>query len=81
MGVRSQLSWIVKGRASTQATLTSLTTDLQALQAKVAALEVQMATMDVRQLDEFDKVRDAVAAATDDLTTRVEAIRKQVDRP
>ncbi|HEY7626900.1 MAG TPA: hypothetical protein VH761_07525 [Ilumatobacteraceae bacterium] len=78
MGVRSQLSWIVKGRDSTQATLASLTADLQALQAKVAALEVQMATMDVRQLDEFDKIRDAVAAATDDLTARVEAIRRQV---
>ncbi|HSB86278.1 MAG TPA: hypothetical protein VLD86_08220 [Ilumatobacteraceae bacterium] len=78
MGVRSQLSWIVKGRATTQATLATLTADLQALQRKVAELEVQMATMDVRQLDEFDKVRDVVAAATDDLTARVEALRQQV---
>ena len=30
-----------------------------------------------RQLDEFDKVRAAVAAATDDLMARVDALRQQ----
>ena len=61
MGVRSQLSWFVKGGASTHATLKSLTTDLQALQQKVAAMEAQVLSLSKelpllrdRQLDEFD---------------------------
>ncbi|MEO8266789.1 MAG: hypothetical protein ABI706_14905 [Ilumatobacteraceae bacterium] len=87
MGVRSQLSWLVKGRSATQATLQSLTTDLQALQGKVAAMETHVAALTKelpllrdRQLDEFDKVRTAVAGATDDLMARVDALRQQVDK-
>ena len=86
MGVRSQLSWLVKGRAATQSTLESLTTDLQALQLKVADIEAHVATLSKelpllrdRQLDEFDKVRAAVAGATDDLMARVDALRQQVE--
>ena len=45
MGVRSQLSWLVKGRAATQSTLQSLTTDLQDLQRKVAAVEEHVNTL------------------------------------
>ncbi len=88
MGVRSQLSWVVKGQAATQSTLQSLTTDLQALQHKVAAIEAQVAALSKelpalrdRQLDEFDKVREAVAGATDDLMARVDALRRQVEHP
>jgi hypothetical protein len=87
MGVRSQLSWLVKGGAATSSTLQSLTADLQALQQKVAAIEVQVAALskDVpllrdQQLDEFDKVRAAVAAATDDLMARVDALRQRIER-
>ena len=39
MGFRSQLSWMVKGRATTQSTLESLTADLKELQLKVEALQ------------------------------------------
>ena len=88
MGVRSQLSWLVKGRAATNSTLASLTTDLQALQQKVAAIEAQIASLSKelpllrdRQLDEFDKVRAAVAAATDDLMARVDALRQHIENP
>ena len=88
MGVRSQLSWLVKGRANTQSTLQSLTTDLQSLQQKVAAIEAYVATLSKdlpllrdRQLDEFDKVRAAVADATDDLMARVDALRHDVGKP
>lgn len=88
MGVRSQLSWLVKGRTATQSTLQSLTADLQALQHKVAAIEAQVSTLSKelpqlrdRQLDEFDKVRAAVADATDDLMARVDALRRQVEEP
>ena len=88
MGVRSQLSWLVKGRANTQSTLQSLTTDLQSLQQKVAAIEAHVATLSKelplvrdRQLDEFDKVRAAVADATDDLMARVDALRHDVEKP
>ena len=87
MGVRSQLSWLVKGRGATQSTLESLTTDLQALQRKVAAIEDQVNSLSKelpllrdRQYDEFDKVRAAVAGATDDLMTRVDALRQQVEK-
>ena len=87
MGVRSQVSWLVKGRAATQTTLQSLTTDLQALQAKVAAIEAHVAALSKelpllrdRQLDEFDKVRTAVASATDDLVARVDALRQQIEK-
>ena len=86
MGVRSQLSWLVKGRAATQSSLQSLTTDLQALQGKVAAMEAHVAALNKelpllrdRQLDEFDKVRTAVAGATDDLMARVDALREQIE--
>jgi polyhydroxyalkanoate synthesis regulator phasin len=79
MGLRSQLSWIVKGRATTQSILDSLTADLQELQLKVAALQPKIAAVEARQLDEFDKVRVAVAGATDDLMARVDALRQQVD--
>ena len=78
MGVRSQLSWLVRGRATTQATLESLSNDLRALQEKVGK---ELPLLRDRQLDEFDKVRAAVAAATDDLMARVEALRQQVDKP
>jgi polyhydroxyalkanoate synthesis regulator phasin len=87
MGVRSQLSWLVKGRATTQSTLQSLTTDLQELQRKVASIEDHIATLTKelpllrdRQFDEFDKVRTAVAGATDDLMARVDALRQQIDK-
>ena len=88
MGVRSQLSWLVKGRAATQSTLQSLTTDLQELQRKVAAIEDHVNTLSKelpllrdRQYDEFDKVRSAVAGATDDLMARIDALRQQVEKP
>ena len=80
MSVRSQLSWVVGGRAATQSSLASLTADLQDLQQKVAALQDQVAAMEARQLDEFDKVRVAVAGATDDLMARVDALREQVGK-
>ena len=88
MGVRSQLSWLAKGRAATQSTLQSLTTDLQDLQRKVAtiedhlnALSKELPLLRDRQFDEFDKVRSAVAGATDDLMARVDALRQQVEKP
>jgi hypothetical protein len=80
MGVRSQLSWLVKGRVTTQSTLESLTLALQDLQLKVAALQPQVAAIEARQLDEFDKLRDAVADATDDLMARVDALRQQIEK-
>ena len=80
MGVRSQLSWVIKGRATTHSTLESLTADIQELQLKVAALQLKVAEIDTRQLDEFDKVRTAVAGATDDLMARVDALRREVGK-
>ena len=88
MGVRSQLSWLVKGRTATRSTLQSLTTDLQELQRKVAAIEEHVNSLSKelpllrdRQYDEFDKVRSAVASATDDLMARVDALRQEVEKP
>ena len=81
MGLRSQLSWLKSGQAATQATLESLTRDLQELQQKVEAMQPKIAAMEARQLDEFDKVRAAVSAATDDLMARVNALRQQIGTP
>ena len=84
-GLRARLGWIVRGRAQTVGALDALSNDLRELQHKVAGLEsaihdLQRAQHDIgaRQLDEFDRVRAAVAAATDDLTARVEATQAQV---
>ena len=77
MGVRSQLSWVIKGRATTQSALESLSADLRALQEKVSK---ELPLLRDRQLDEFDKVRAAVADATDDLMARVDALRQQVEK-
>jgi polyhydroxyalkanoate synthesis regulator phasin len=81
MGVRSQLSWIISGREATQSTLESLSSDLRALQLKVEALQPKLTAIEARQLDEFDNVRAAVASATDDLMARVDALRKQIEKP
>jgi outer membrane murein-binding lipoprotein Lpp len=85
-GLRSQLSWLLRGGSNTNATLASLTTDLQALQSKVAVIESAVhelqrgqAALGAKQLDEFDSVRTAVGAATDDLATRVAALHRQVE--
>ena len=60
--------------------------DLRALQVKVADLDATVRSLDAaqarlgdRQLDEFDRVRTAVAAATDDLMARVTALADRVD--
>ena len=80
-GLRSQIGWLVHGRANTVTTLDSLSADLRALQEKVAAMELRMREADIarsalaeRQLDEFDQVRAAVATATDDLSARIAAL-------
>jgi uncharacterized protein (DUF3084 family) len=84
--LRAQLSWLVRGRRHTTAALDGLATDLRALQAKVADLDATVRALDAaqarlgdRQLDEFDRVRTAVAAATDDLMARVTALADRID--
>ena len=87
MGVRSQLSWLVKGRAATQSTL-AVTHHRPAGAAAQGrgiddcnSLSKELPLLATRQLDEFDKVRTAVAGATDDLMARVDALRQQVEKP
>ena len=87
MALRSQVGWIVRGRANTVRTLDALSVDLRALQEKVAAMELRLRDLDIgqaalreRQLDEFDKVRDAVAAATDDLSARIASLNAGATR-
>ena len=82
-GLRAQRSWMVRGQAHTATALQTLAADLRELQAKVALLDVALAdigqgqaALGARQLDEFDKVRAAVAVATDDLTARVNAVHE-----
>jgi hypothetical protein len=62
-----------------------LSVDLRELQEKVEGLatvlyELRRDHLQVaeRQLDEFDRVRAAVAAATDDLVARVDAVDERV---
>jgi hypothetical protein len=83
--LRGQVGWVLRGRAHTMGALDSLTRDLQELQHKVAGLERAIADLQradhelgARQLDEFDRVRAAVAAVTDDLAARVDATRAEL---
>jgi len=85
MGIRAQVGWTLRGRTHTVAALESLTSDLQALQTKVAGLEAALHDVQrgqhelgTRQLDEFDRVHTAVAAVTDDLIARVNATQAEV---
>jgi molecular chaperone GrpE (heat shock protein) len=77
MGVRSQLSWLRNSQAASQ----ELQQRVVTLEEQVATLQKDVALLRDRQLDEFDKVRAAVAGATDDLMARVDAMRMQVDKP
>jgi hypothetical protein len=83
-GIRSQVGWLLRGHSNTARTLDALSVDLRALQEKVAAMELRLRDLDVgqtalreSQLDEFDRVREAVAAATDDLSARIAAANGQ----
>jgi hypothetical protein len=85
MGVRARLAWMVRGGPATNAALDSLSVDLRALQHRVDELATalgelrgEMNGFGARQLDEFDTIRAAVAAATDDLMARVEAVDARV---
>ncbi|HEY0518169.1 MAG TPA: hypothetical protein VGC84_01655 [Ilumatobacteraceae bacterium] len=75
MGVRSQLTWLRNSQAAAQV----LQQRVAIIEEQVATLNKELALLRDRQLDEFDRVRAAVAAATDDLVARVDALRKQVD--
>ncbi len=77
MGVRSQMSWLRNSQAAAQALQQRVVT----LEEQVAVLQKDLALLRDRQLDEFDKVRAAVADATDDLMARVDALREQVAKP
>jgi len=76
MGVRRRLGWYVSGSRTTD----DLQVRVADLERQVAALTKELALLRDRQLDEFDKVREAVAAATDDLMVRLDALRQQVDK-
>jgi polyhydroxyalkanoate synthesis regulator phasin len=76
MGLRSQLTWLRNSQTASQ----SLEQRVTAIEEQLAALNKELSLLRDRQLDEFDKVRAAVAGATDDLVARVDALRKQVDK-
>lgn len=70
-GLRAQVSWFLRGRAQTTAALDSLAGDLRALQAKVDRLEQ---AVERRHVEEIAALRTSVAAVTDDLMERVNAL-------
>jgi hypothetical protein len=76
MGVRSQLNWMRNSQVATQALQQRVT----AIEQHLTLLTKELSLLRDRQLDEFDKVRAAVAEATDDLMARVDALRKQVEK-
>jgi hypothetical protein len=51
------------------------------LESRVRDLHDGQDALRERQLDEFDRVREAVAAATDDLAARVTALSARADEP
>ena len=74
---------MLHGRANTSATLDALSTDVQALQRRVdqlsASVEREVRGLRDQQLVEFDKVREVVIAATDDLSERIAALHHEVE--
>ena len=83
MGMRSSLGWMLHGRANTTATLDALSADLRALQQRVdqltASIERDVRGLRDQQLFEFDKVREVVIAATDDLSERIATLHREVE--
>ena len=84
MSLRSQLSWMVRGQRHVTSSIDSLSADLRSLQQQVADLSTAVdqlassqAALDDRQLDELDRIRGAVAAATDDLAARMTAVEER----
>lgn len=76
---------MLRGGAQTTSALDALSRDLRELQLKVAGLENAIhdllrgqRELDGRHLDEFDRVRAAVAVATDDLAERLNSLHAQV---
>jgi hypothetical protein len=84
-GLRTQIGWMLRGRAQTIGVLDDLSIALRGLQQQVACLETAVHTLQQRQselgaqqVDEIDRLRAAVSVATDDLTARVEATQAQL---
>jgi len=82
---RAQLSWLAKGRPATEQALATLTADLQALQHKVDAIDRRLGELasthellSTRQVDGFDRIREALGDAVDDLAARIAAVREEV---
>jgi hypothetical protein len=78
-GVRAQLSWLLRGRATTAAALDALAADLRDLQRKTSELQTAVAQIEARRGDDVEALRHQVAAATDDLTARVAALNARVN--
>lgn len=77
MGVRRRLARMIDGGGPSNATL-EVQRAIEALTVEVRALQTKVSALEVRQLDEFDSIRDAVAVATDDLVARVQAVDARV---
>jgi prefoldin subunit 5 len=81
MGLRTKVGWVLHGHHNTMRTLESLSSDLRALQAQVESLarsaSIAATELRERQLAEFDSVRDAVTAATDDLGARIAVLQRE----
>ena len=85
MGVRNKVGWVLHGHDNTTRTLDAISADLRELQQRVDQLSAKLdlavtgvAELRERQLTEFEAVREAVITATDDLSTRVAAIHRDV---
>ena len=78
MGVRRRLAQMIDGEGPANATL-EVQRAIEALTVEVRALQTKVRALEVRQLDEFDSIRDAVSVATDDLVARVQAVDARVN--
>ncbi len=78
MGVRRRLARMIDGEGPANATL-EVQRAIEALTVEVCALQTKVSALEVRQLDEFDSIRDAVSVATDDLVARVQAVDARVN--
>ena len=86
--LKTQLAWLVKGGAATNASLAAYGADLRALQDKVARIDAEthalraerdhVATELARTQTELDVLRSGLRAAVDDLGDRIGTIAERV---
>ena len=84
MGLKSQLSWLVRGGDLTTAALAAYASDLRALQDKVARIDEELqllrASGDLAVMRaDIESIREQVRTAVDDLGDRLGSLSERLN--